>query len=163
MVVCLCDCGRKKTISIWDLRNGKTKTCGYRHPHYEDRSEPAFNHIYNHSYGDRARKAGLPFTLSKETFRELTQRNCHYCGSPPTGVSRRGDNSRGAVKSGKYTSQYIYNGLDRINNRRGYTKGNVVPCCGTCNHAKHTMSYADFVAWLDKVADARIALRGATT
>jgi hypothetical protein len=59
------------------------------------------------------------------------------------------------VKTGKYLSQYVYNGLDRKNSQKGYTIRNVVPCCGVCNHAKHTMNYKDFIAWLDRVTNFR--------
>ena len=155
-----CECGEKKTVSLWDLRAGRTKSCGFNHPHYEDRSMPAFNAIYSYSYKKRALAAGLEFTITREQFRDLTQKACHYCGAPPTGKSQKSsarvrDIKRGAIKTGTQISQYIYNGLDRIDSALGYTVENVVPCCGVCNHAKHTMSYADFTAWLDRVADFR--------
>jgi hypothetical protein len=83
MVEVKCTCGKKKVCSLWDIRSGKTKTCGINHLHYEDRSEPAFNNIYNNSYRKRALKAGIEFALTKEQFRKLTQQDCHYCGTPP--------------------------------------------------------------------------------
>lgn len=149
LVRCQCECGKLTIASLWDVRQGKTKTCGLNHPHYEDRSLPAFNSIYNHSYKQRALAAGLEFTITKEEFRELSQRNCHYCGSAPMANSYRG--SRGAFKTGNNLSQYVYNGLDRIDSNKGYVLSNVVPCCGICNHAKHTMSYDDFIAWIDRI------------
>lgn len=148
MVKCRCMCGAEKAVSLWDLRSGKTKSCGLNHPRYEDRSLPAFNNTYNHAYKHRAEKAGLVFEITKKQFRELTQKSCHYCGSPPREISLR--NKRGGIrKSGKYVCQYIHNGLDRIDSNKGYTLENVVTCCGICNHAKHTMSYTEFITWLD--------------
>lgn len=155
MMNCVCACGQQKEISYKDLRNGRTKTCGLNHPHYEDRRMPAFNTIYRHAYRGRALKAGLKFTITPEQFMEISQRDCHYCGAPPTGNTYRRNGKRGTYKSGKYTSQFIYNGLDRINSKLGYTRRNVVPCCGICNHAKHTMSYSDFCAWLDRIVQFR--------
>src|SRR5690348_5820649 len=70
MVKCLCSCGKRKIISLWDVRTGRTKTCNLNHPHYKDRSLPAFHQIYNHSYRKRAEKAGIEFTLTKEQFRK---------------------------------------------------------------------------------------------
>jgi 5-methylcytosine-specific restriction endonuclease McrA len=105
--------------------------------------------VYNHSYKARAEKAGLEFKLNKDQFRIITQKLCHYCGSPPLAVSYRG--ARGAFVSGNSVSQYVYNGLDRKDSQKGYTIKNVVPCCGVCNHAKHTMPYKDFLAWLDRI------------
>lgn len=52
------------------------------------------------------------WTLSKEDFASLRQQVCTYCQGPlpELGV-----------------------GLDRLDNRRGYTLANVVPCCTDCN------------------------------
>jgi len=151
-----CDCGLEKNVSLWDLRRGKTKTCNLNHPHYEDRSMPAFNMIFEHSYKRRAEKTGLEFTITREQFREISQRPCHYCGAPPSHTSRRGKRKqRGVFLTGNHLSQFAYNGLDRKDSSKGYTLKNVVPCCGTCNHAKHTMSYEDFIAWLDRIATFR--------
>ena len=143
MVECKCECGTTKVISLWDVRSGKTKSCQANHPRYEDRSEPAFNGLYNHTYKGRAKKCGIKFSITKSQFKDLTKQPCHYCGTQPSGVYTRG--------TGRYKSYYLYNGLDRINSRRGYTLKNVVPCCGTCNHAKHTMSYGVFIDWLNRI------------
>ena len=69
-VLCVCDCGREKEVGLWDLRAGKSKTCGERgrHPRYADRSRPAFNQIYRHSYMGRALDSGLAFELTEEQF-----------------------------------------------------------------------------------------------
>lgn len=145
-VLCRCDCGREKTISLWDIKAGKIKTCGLNHPHYDDRSMPAFNFIYS-MYQRRSVKLSGNCPLTKEQFRGLTQQACHYCGRPPISVSYRGQCGR--CNSGLNISQYVYNGLDRKDSSEGYTISNVVPCCGTCNHAKHTMSYHEFIAWIN--------------
>ena len=148
MVECLCRCGTVKVVSLWDVRSGKTRTCGSHHFTYKDRSLPAFNNLYNHTYKKRAIRSGLEFKLKKAEFKQLTQQPCHYCGGEPTGRAAR-------VISGKYESLYYYNGLDRMDNNRGYTIDNVVPCCMTCNRAKNTMSYDDFIKWLDRVINFR--------
>jgi len=153
MVEAKCECEARKTVSLWDLRSGKIKTCGVNHPHYDDRSIPAFNQIYRHSYKKRAEDAGIEFAITPEQFRELTQQPCHYCGTPPLATSYRGE--KGRVKTGRGHSRFVYNGLDRKDSTHGYTTQNVVPCCSICNHAKHTMSYADFIQWLDRIAQHR--------
>lgn len=147
MVKCRCTCGNEKIVSLWDIRAGKTKTCGSNHVTYVDRTKPAFNNLYNHTYKSRALKSGLEFEIDVEAFRSLTQEYCHYCGSPPNNTMKR--------KTGKHVSVLKYNGLDRIDSTRGYTLENVVPCCGICNHAKHTMSYHDFTNWLTTVVNFR--------
>jgi len=52
---------------------------------------------------------------------------------------------------GQYASPYIYNGLDRIDNEKGYLLDNVTPCCKICNQAKHALSLDDFLAWCQRL------------
>lgn len=162
MVKVKCECGKQKIVSLWDLKSGKTKTCGFNHPHYDDRSIPAFNNIYKFSYRKRALDKGLEFALTAEEFKNICEKACHYCGMLPNNfMATSGWSSskvRGKIKSGKYISEWKYNGLDRLDNNKGYTLNNVVPCCGTCNHAKHSMSYKDFVDWLDRIAKFRTSI-----
>jgi len=47
------------------------------------------------------------------------------------------------VKKSDYFD-YTYNGLDRIDNAKGYILDNVVPCCKHCNYAKRNMSTEKF-------------------
>lgn len=154
MVECICDCGEIRIASLWDVRKGKTQSCGDKgnHPVYQDRSIPAFNRLYNGAYKNRAIKSGLIFEISEEEFKDLTQQNCHYCGLPPSSLKKTTYKGR----ENKMPSRYMYNGLDRINSRMGYTLDNVVPCCRICNHAKHTMSYETFVEWLERIKLFRI-------
>jgi hypothetical protein len=74
------------------------------------------------SYKEAARRRGVSFTLSKFDFLELWQKPCRYCGSKIDTI-----------------------GLDRVNNDRGYIRGNVVPCCHQCNSMKGKLSYVRFV------------------
>ena len=48
---------------------------------------------------------------------------------------------------------YKYNGIDRVDNEKGYEEGNVVPCCKICNVAKHDMEQKDFIFWARSVAE----------
>jgi hypothetical protein len=52
------------------------------------------------------------FNISLEFYEELSKKPCHYCG-------REGPN-----------------GADRIDNSKGYTIDNVLPCCITCNRIR---------------------------
>jgi len=82
------------------------------------------------NYRGRSQRRAIKFDLTFEEFLEITQKDCYLCGSPPhqvhRGVRRNGD--------------YIYNGIDRINNKKGYIKGNVQPCCKVCNYIKGTLT-----------------------
>src|SRR3990167_6369828 len=86
------------------------------------------------NYKNSAKVRNVPFTLSDEQFRELTQEKCFYCGSEPSQEKYR-KFSNGA---------YVFNGIDRKDNSKGYVQGNVLHCCFICNRAKGNMSYEDF-------------------
>lgn len=158
-VLVQCTCGNTKEVSLWDVRSGKTASCGTNHVDYEDRTIPAINNIYSHSYRGRAIKNGVEFSITKEQFKSLCESACFYCGVLPDEFSATSGwcniSKRGKIKSGKYISEWKYNGLDRIDPNKGYTLDNVVPCCGICNHAKHTLSYFDFTNWLDRIVQFR--------
>lgn len=91
------------------------------------------------TYIIRAAKRGYKFRLSEDEFEELTQGICQYCGSPPSNVRKGRD------------GDFYYNGIDRVNPNKGYIYENCVPCCSTCNFAKRSMSYADFIRWIRQV------------
>lgn len=44
-----------------------------------------------------------------------------------------------------------FNGLDRINSKKGYTVENVVPCCQRCNRAKNDMSIDKFINHINDI------------
>ena len=50
------------------------------------------------------------------------------------------------VRGRKRLSDHVLkcNGVDRVDNTKGYSVDNSVPCCKFCNTAKHTMSEGDF-------------------
>lgn len=95
-----------------------------------------FKHLYAGVKGRKNAKL-RGFDLSLEDFIELSQKNCYYCGASP------------AISKGhREWSAYVkMNGLDRINNSKGYTLNNVCACCRICNTAKGTMSREEFLAW----------------
>jgi hypothetical protein len=90
-----------------------------------------------------ARKRDLPFEIDFETFRTVAESNCHYCGSPPTKISRRGGTA----------TPWAYNGIDRKDNKRGYSPDNILPSCTVCNIAKRARPYSDFIEWIKKAYD----------
>lgn len=87
------------------------------------------------NYRTSAKVRGLEFTLTDEQMDELFASNCYYCNAEP--------------REGQYT--FTYNGIDRVDNTKGYTPDNVVACCKTCNNAKKNMSVEEFLNWADRV------------
>jgi hypothetical protein len=133
-----CSCGEidhTRADSLKSLTSKKCKKCKHKTQHKEDF---ALNTIY-HNYKKSALKRNLSFNLSKDAFRALLAQSCHFCGTQPFAVW-------------KYAAQPLtYNGVDRVDNSKGYDEGNCVSCCKTCNLAKSTMSVSEFLGWIDRV------------
>ncbi len=90
-----------------------------------------------------AKRRGVEFDLSNESAIQLFTSNCFYCGSAPSSVQHK------ARSNGPFT----YNGMDRIDSSVGYVEGNVVPCCGTCNWMKGSMTLGEFVLQTRRIAE----------
>lgn len=147
--VCQCDCGNLTIQRTTNLRSGKVKSCGcYRNSRLK--GKPSFNILPKGvaalsslylNYKTRAKKKGFDFSLSKEDFSLLTQQPCFYCGAEPSSYHKPKD----------YSSEYIYNGLDRVDNTKGYTKDNIVTCCSLCNKAKGVLQQDEFYSWVKRL------------
>lgn len=115
-------------------------------PGYENRkaNKPQSNYVRAHicrNYRQSARRSGREMTLTNEMCSELFQSPCHYCGI--VRANKRVIPGRG---------YYEYNGIDRVDNAKGYTPDNVVPCCGQCNMAKSWRTYNEFLSWIYRIA-----------
>lgn len=107
----------------------------------------ARNILFN-QYKSRARRTGKSWGLSQEEFVLITSSSCTYCGVEPSQTFLPNRNTHGA---------YVYNGIDRRDNRRGYEPDNSVACCYTCNVAKATMTVEQFVSWIRRVYEKIVA------
>ena len=149
---CQCECGGSTFQRTHSLIHGLAKSCGclqkeassrwvtaYNAARRDSTLTPASNQVYN-VYRTGARRRRLAFDLSRAEFLALAVQPCHYCG---TGYS---------MTTVVRDSVFEHNGIDRIDNDKGYTATNVVPCCKTCNRAKFTMSAEEFYDWLDRLA-----------
>jgi len=147
-----CDCGNEYTAYIFNIRKGNTRSCGclsieVKRERNQERTvygRTARAQALN-NYRRRAKLRGYVWDLEDEDFDSLTSSPCFYCGCLPGNVY--------SSKPGLGT--FTYNGIDRIDNTKGYVAGNVVPCCRTCNSAKGVMSLTEFEAWLNRVTSYR--------
>jgi len=139
---CRCDCGNIKAVAGSHLRCGSVKSCDCLKK--LKKGQAAINLIYR-SYKNNAKNNGRDFTIQIDDFIKIISKNCHYCNAKPNTISGK---SRKRIK---FNGQYLYNGIDRIDNRKGYPIKNVVPCCKICNRAKNNMTYDDFVLWIKRL------------
>lgn len=131
---CLCDCGNEKMISTYSLTKGIAKSCGCL-----KKGKGAFNFLYS-SYQIGARRRNLCWELTKEQFKELVISDCFYCGAKPNQLGVKNKNGL-----------FIHNGIDRVDNNKGYTTINCITSCKNCNQAKSTLSQEKFAKWVTRV------------
>lgn len=67
------------------------------------------------AYRYRDKQKGLVFNIDREFLTNLLSQSCHYCSD----------------------TKLI--GADRIDNSKGHTKDNIVPCCYTCNLVRNSL------------------------
>ncbi len=78
-------------------------------------------------YKFASKRRSYEFKLAKDAFIKLFHSNCSYCGQ---------EDSRG---------------IDRIDNKIGYTNENSVPCCEICNKMKWKLNVEDFLSHVKKI------------
>lgn len=83
----------------------------------------------------RAKLSDIPFLMTFPEYAEILKAaTCHYCGGvlPPTGGR-----------------------LDRCDSSKGYSKGNVVPCCSDCNFMKRGLNTHEFYSRIELILSRR--------
>lgn len=146
---CICDCGKKIEVTTGSLMSGNTKSCGCvglekisllgKSKLLPDNGG-ARNSLY-YKYSKGAKDRGYEFNLSMEEFREIIEQNCYYCGDEPTKI----------FTQYRCSSNIVYNGIDRVDNRIGYIKSNCVSCCQTCNTMKMALTKNEFFEHIKKI------------
>jgi hypothetical protein len=156
LVICDCNPNKEWEKVRSDVVKGNTTSCG----HCDDpvngvippHAMPAVilavkNKIYRNYIMVAARRKKV-WRLPKTVFHQLVSGDCHYCGFPPATPKK--------IERVRCEKTVVYlNGVDRKDNTIGYTIDNSVSCCKTCNFAKRNMTYAEFSAYLDRVAKHR--------
>ena len=78
-----------------------------------------------HNYIKSANRRNISFELSKESFLELTAKECYYCGEK--------------------SDEKENNGIDRLDASVGYIVSNSVSCCKMCNYLKGALDVVTFL------------------
>jgi hypothetical protein len=148
-----CDCGNTTVIRSVNLKgcassNRKgTYSCGCARwiPHPNRRRPDAGALRLFHSYRCQARRRGIAFELTFEQFKKLTSSPCFYTGRLPSQLAKS-QNSHGATP-------YTYNGIDRLDNSKGYILENCVPCCGPVNTMKLSLPFDLFISLCREITE----------
>lgn len=133
---CKCECGRRVSRKAYSVITGHTKSCGClskeisRQLAIERKKKPNKSLILYKRYKQGALRRGLEFKLTQKQFSEIVKKKCNYCG---------------------IINKLKLNGIDRVDNSRGYILDNCVASCKTCNISKWTLSKTDFLRMVDSV------------
>ncbi len=113
---------------LWYIRNkeselAKAKTYRDKKPNYKQ------NWLKNNGHKPKVRfdkaksnivtKKKKEWNITFEQYETIINNNCNYCNE--------------SIK------EETGSGLDRLDNNKGYTFENVVPCCGDCNKSKNNI------------------------
>ena len=148
---CLCDCGNATIVPTSSLKRKTrpTKSCGCLQRHMARINKGRIKYSKGEAccwslylvYKRNSKKRKKEFDITYDLFRVITKKNCYYCNIEPK--------QRHFLE--ETNGPYIYNGIDRVDNKKGYIKDNVRPCCKACNYAKRSMSEKEFAKWIEKV------------
>ena len=157
---CVCECGTETIVTSNALNKNHTKSCGCRKKEAQlencfkfkrvsftskPRGEASLRRLIV-QYKSGARKRGIGFSLTDAEAKIFFDGDCFYCGARPSTI----------MSSPKCNGEYIYNGIDRLNNDEGYTLENCVSCCSLCNHIKSDVSLNDFMAQIERIHSNRV-------
>lgn len=142
--ICKCDCGNEIIVNDKNLASGNTWCCGCENNHIKYLPKIASaKMVWEISYNE-----GLSF----DDFLKMSQENCFYCNSQPSNkINKFIIGKRKASKYSIDNGDFVYNGLDRIDQTKPHTKNNCVTCCWPCNDRKGTMSKDEFIIWLTNI------------
>src|ERR1700678_4464715 len=145
-----CGCGKEfiRSGKGFGKGNGACAECSHKLGCVKREKDPYLTIIKtiftDYKLGAKRRK--LSFSLSLQEFIAFIKQECYYCGDLATNKWKH--RVRGHI--------LIYNGIDRINNSKGYVANNCVSCCKICNIMKMTLGQEEFYAHIEKIYNKRI-------
>lgn len=145
---CRCDCGKETFVRTTKLMKGHTRSCGCLRGFNRDtppNQKPIGHAAQNRAWTSmiiHAAQRGYAWELTREEWYHLTQQPCVYCGARYSNLAGQKNNNGG----------FRYNGIDRVDNTKGYTLDNCAPCCKACNLMKQRMEADAFILQCEKIA-----------
>lgn len=137
----LCDCGNEKILRPNKVfyKKSTIKSCGCLKKNKTSEINVALKRVYN-AYKKGALLRNYSFEININEFKNITSLNCFYCGIKPN------------KKSKTKTDEYLYNGIDRKDNCKGYVIDDCLPCCTICNKSKRDLDYLIFTKWIKRIS-----------
>lgn len=149
-----CICGKLSFVSSSSLKSGKSKSCGCKQKDFlvekivNSNYLSIRNKLYD-NYKRAAKRRNYDFNLNFDSFSNLILKNCFYCNSSPSMTYNYGKSVK--IDSSLDYKDFKYNGIDRIDNTKGYIIENCVPCCKICNNSKSTLTKEEWFEWIQKI------------
>jgi len=142
---CNCKCGDSIILTRKQLHAPAIKAYSWGSPNCKHRCKRNEDRSAKYTAYARCRASATrreyPFEIGFEEFIKISKQPCHYCGEEYSKT----------ILSGSRKGEFKCNGLDRVNNTKGYVENNIVPCCTMCNTAKGTQHYNDFLDWIERL------------
>lgn len=138
MWTCKCACGVETKVSQTHLLSRHTKSCGCLQKDSTRVPDAGFRGLLQ-QYKAGALSRGLEWSLTEEEFKTLTSSACYYTDRKTSQKFISSDTHRRRRLFGLEPNPggvYFYNGVDRLDNSKGYTVENCVSCCEEANFAK---------------------------
>lgn len=140
---CECECGKICFRSTAEFNRNRTKSCGcdYRNKPRRFAENISIKRRIINSYQSSARQRDISFNLSEKEFINLIEKDCYYCNQKPSSQ----------FKGYKFKNEYLFNGIDRVDNSKGYTIENCVTCCKICNNSKKDLPLQIWKDWIKRI------------
>jgi hypothetical protein len=139
--LCQCACGNKTVVKTCHLKAKVTRSCGCLLRKSRSMPDSAYRYYFR-QYKFSAKNRNLPFELSFLQCKRLFQKPCYYCGVKNSNRPKYGINDKKGTPC---------NGIDRLNNKKGYIRNNVVTCCKKCNWLKKNLSKTVFINQVKRI------------
>jgi hypothetical protein len=164
---CRCDCGtiiETRSSGLSRRKRRPVQSCGCltlerrQETHRLQKGEITLNKL-ERDYIKSAKRRGIEYELTREQFEGLIKLNCYWDNEPPKPKNAyfKQDGTSFRDKESRITSEWadqqwiLANGIDRLDNTKGYTIDNCVPCCPDCNEAKSNMTEEAFLKHIEKI------------
>lgn len=143
-----CVCGNQKIVACSRLRTNESKQC--KDCSFKERSFKALQvtqhqQMFKRLILDRCKKHNIEVSITVDDYAKIINQNCFYCGDAPKQTTRF------ATRKYVNTETVFANGVDRIDSSIGYTLNNCIPCCTSCNYAKHKLTQQEFFDKIKKI------------